>query len=151
LIYADLNGNAVFKRDKGGAYVTSLDETGFTRTLGGPRCGAFEILGSSQPETQVVHIVRWPIDALALSLCIPNSSVFAIGDDTTQFETLRQRFPDPITVFASFNNDKDGDRLARLAFKNIGALRGMPIHDSESWVEAMRVEMDDTRRDIPRG
>jgi len=138
LVFADERGNAVFARENGGAFIRGTGSSNFKRTIGKADAGAFLIPGKVSAG---IYLVEGPIDAMAIKAIKPDAVVLATGGNLISPAKLAQQIPAGAQVFAAFDRDEAGNRLARLADEAFsGAERYAPPGPFKDWAECVKNE-----------
>lgn len=134
LVFADVRANAVFPRARGGAFVRGTGETPFKRTFGTAAEGTYKLPGTSGS----LYLVEGPADALAIKSMHPDATVMATGGNLIPPSKLRLR--DGLKIFAAFDDDAQGRRLAAEAADKLGAERYAPPASFKDWSECVKKE-----------
>lgn len=137
LVYSDARGNAVFKRQNGGAIVSGAGDLKFNRVVGGQNCGAF-IVPPAEGKINAIYLVEGPLDAIAIAACKPSAGAVACGGNLLPPVRLKGQLPEGVPVYAAFGKDAAGERLAAEVLKELGAAREAPPRGAKDWVEAIK-------------
>lgn len=132
-IYVDSFGNWVFRRVHGGAFVRGTRGT-FKKTVGGKECGPFILEGQGR----TVFLCEGPVDALSIKAMHPKASVIALGGNLIGIEEVRRYIPEGAEVFAAFDNDEAGRRLAQEAKEKLGAQYYGPPFTFKDWNDFLK-------------
>lgn len=136
LVFADERGNAVFKREHGGAFVRGTGTQKFHRTIGKADAGAFLVPGDIM---QGLYLVEGPVDALAIKATAPAAMVVATGGNLIPPSRLAKLVPPGTKVYAAFDADAAGERLADEAATVMCAERHAPPGHKD-WAECVKNE-----------
>jgi hypothetical protein len=136
LVHADGRANAVFPRENGGAFVRGTTATPFKRTFGQAKDGAYRIPG--EPGAGV-WLVEGPVDALAVRAMHPRATVIAVGGNLVKINEIHID-PKLGQIYAAFDKDSQGDRLAAAAVAHFGVTteRPKPPGPSKDWAGALK-------------
>ena len=138
IVFADERGNAVFAREKGGAFVRGTSEgSTFKRTIGKADAGAFMLPGNASAG---IYMVEGPIDAMAIKAISPDAIVIATGGNLISPSKMAKRMPPGAKVFAAFDWDDPGHKMADEAAKTMGAERYAPPDPFKDWSECVKNE-----------
>jgi len=108
-VFADGFGNAVFPREKNGAFLRGTTGAKFARTIGDKSGGPFVIDSENESET---ILVESPIDAISLSVLRPgHGRIIALGGNLIAPGDAREYVRGK--VIAAFDNDDAGHILFR--------------------------------------
>lgn len=103
-VYADRFNNAVFVREKGGAFLRGTKDKSFFRTIGNKAQGSFILQGDGD-----VWICESPIDAASIKSYAPQAHVISIGGNIIKLSEVD--IPVGRKVFAAFDNDAQGQKF----------------------------------------
>ena len=140
LVYADLQGNAVFPRQGGGAFVRGTGTQPFKRTYGNADAGVFAIPGKA--DESGIYLVEGAVDAIAIKAMLPNAVAIATGGNLLSMTKLKEMLQVPSLIggqiFAAFDNDKQGEEMSLNASRILNAIRFAPPQPCKDWAEAVK-------------
>lgn len=100
-IYADIYANAVFPRERGGAYLRGTAEKPFYRAIGLKDQGAYVI-----PGTGDCWVCEGPIDAVSIKAMNPEAHVMAMGGSMLKVSDINA--PEDRKIVLAFDDDSAG-------------------------------------------
>lgn len=144
VVYADKIGNAVFPRERGGAFIRGTGDTRFFRTVGSTACGGVVVGGKDEAECWVCESV---IDALSIKAVHPKAHVLATGGNAVGAKAAAGLVPkSALTVHLAFDNDTAGQRMATQMTALITApgrkVIRSPAPAGKDWNEAINANPD---------
>jgi hypothetical protein len=107
-VFADSQGNAVFPRAAGGAFIRGTGKTRFFRTVGGKASGPFVIDGPGE-----CWICEAPLDALSIKAVNPEARIIALSGGMLRPSDVVEHVPPGRAIRLGFDADEKGDCYAR--------------------------------------
>ena len=139
-VYSDGRGNAVMRRESGGAFLRGTYKPippakPFKRTLGGKKCGPMLIKG----DPRKVIICEGPLTALSLKVIRPEHTIICKGGGLFGADELLPYFKDAYEVLGGFDNDAQGHEfLAELKRVYPDAKPFLPPDDGFDWCDKLK-------------
>jgi 5S rRNA maturation endonuclease (ribonuclease M5) len=133
---ADMFNNAVFPRDKGGAFVRGTGQTKFHRAYGGKECGPFTLPGAVGGK---VILCESAIDACSLKALHAGATVHALGGNLLRPADVKELVPGGAEVLLAFDADSQGQQFnieAKQVWPNAQQLELPP--GVKDWNEALQ-------------
>ena len=125
-VYADRFHNAVFVREKGGAFVRGTKDKSFFRTIGNKAQGSFILQGDGD-----VWICESPIDAASIKSYAPQAHVISTGGNIIKLSEVS--IPVGRKVFAAFDNDSKGQKFTDELIKIHPATKSFRPPSGKDW------------------
>lgn len=136
-VYADIRANAVFPRRDSGAFLRGTTEKKWHQTIGGKEGGPWIVLPLNAGQERVIGLAESPLDAAALAATKPEMEVWALGGNLIRPQDLKAQLEN-VQVWAAFDSDQAGGKMAEEAAKVFNAKRVAPAKYGKDWAEAVR-------------
>src|SRR5450830_48592 len=140
LVFADKRGNAIFPKNGGGAHIYGTGSRKFERHYGNSALGIFAIPG--KPSESDVYLVENPFNAIAIKSMHPEAVTISTSEEMLVNGELKEILERPNLkagqLFAAFDNNKIGNRMALAACRIFNALRFVPPTKFRSWAQAVK-------------
>lgn len=129
VIYADVAGNAVFKRKNGGAFIQGV-KTFFHRDVGSSDCGPFIIPGTSSD----FYITKNLLSACAIKATHSESTILAFGKNQIDFNQINDLTSNGSNIILA--GELEG-RQNNLDYLKLSDLKLVLPPDGESWCNSI--------------
>ena len=130
-IYADSKNNAVFPRERGGAFIRGTTDKKYFRTLGNKNQGAYVIEGVGD-----VWLCESSIDALSIKAHSPDAHVISVSGNLIKLTELT--IPIGRKIISAFDNDHQGKNFTEEAIKLWPAIQIMKPPTGKDWNAALQ-------------